>query len=382
MFKRFRRWINRVFRRRRQRLNDLRIRELKKSDPKVRSQESNIIKDLAQTLLSSLSGKRIRLASIKFVLTGSAGGGGKGDVAVATLIVDESGAASQEGKRVAVKRLRLSSETDRRAFLKAFANELRVLDRLSNPHIVELIGFVEDIENGIAWMVFPWEANGNIREFLRTGEWDIPERLSLIKDIATGIAYLHSRQPPIRHGDLKSLNILVNNSFRAVITDFGSARVMEEVNDIEEGAADHHATPINHIGFQDDQPSEVNLSVSDNQLTLTGPSWSLRWAAPELLFSEQLVLASDIWAFGWICWEAVTDKYPFPDSGEGVITLMVIKGQLPSIYDDNQLSQIHQLCCLMIRCWSHDPKERPSAADCQKALELMWRNLTDRKSVV
>lgn len=65
--------------------------------------------------------------------------------------------------------------------LQAFLSELRVLEKLSHPHIVELIGFVEDVESGIMWMVFPWESNGNIREFLRTGEWDIPERLSLVR---------------------------------------------------------------------------------------------------------------------------------------------------------------------------------------------------------
>lgn len=48
---------------------------------------------------------------------------------------------------------------------------------------------------------------------------------------------------------------------------------------------------------------QINLVTSNSQLTLTGPSWSFRWAAPEVLNGEEPDLASDIWAFGWICWE-------------------------------------------------------------------------------
>lgn len=54
----------------------------------------------------------------------------------------------------------------------------------SHPNIIKFIGFVEEIENGDAWMVLPWEANGNIREFLQCGEWSIPERISLVGEIS------------------------------------------------------------------------------------------------------------------------------------------------------------------------------------------------------
>ncbi|KIO17409.1 hypothetical protein M407DRAFT_85009, partial [Tulasnella calospora MUT 4182] len=110
-----------------------------------------------------------------------------------------------------------------------FANELRLLDKSSHPNVVKILGFVEDIKNGIAWLILPWESNGNLREFLRSGEWDIPERISLTQDVASGLDYLHSLDPPICHGDLKSLNILVNSTHRALITDFGSARTLKEI---------------------------------------------------------------------------------------------------------------------------------------------------------
>ncbi|KIO23970.1 hypothetical protein M407DRAFT_77474 [Tulasnella calospora MUT 4182] len=93
-----------------------------------------------------------------------------------------------------------------------------------------------------------------------------------IKDTFEGIKYLHKSQPPICHGDLKSFNILVSSSCRAVITDFGSARSITEPKD-------------DVIGSE------------------SGPAWSLRWAAPEVMNGERPSLSSDIWAAGWVCWE-------------------------------------------------------------------------------
>lgn len=36
------------------------------------------------------------------------------------------------------------------------------------------------MENDKAWVILPWESNGNVREFLASGEWEIPERVSLV----------------------------------------------------------------------------------------------------------------------------------------------------------------------------------------------------------
>ncbi|KIO19446.1 hypothetical protein M407DRAFT_246160, partial [Tulasnella calospora MUT 4182] len=105
------------------------------------------------------------------------------------------------------------------------------MSTLSHENIVQLIGFVEDLGNGEAWIILSWEPNGNVSEFLASGEWEVPERISLIQDTFEGLKYLHTRQPPICHGDLKSLNILVSSSYRAIITDFGSARVVRESAD-------------------------------------------------------------------------------------------------------------------------------------------------------
>lgn len=100
------------------------------------------------------------------------------------------------------------------------------------------------------------------------------------------------------------LNILVSSSYHAIITDFGSARRIS--NTVKQKIAENYVRDSSPVPIQEagSSHSEVTITVSGNQLTLTGPLWSLRWAAPELLTREELPsLASDVWSAGWVCWE-------------------------------------------------------------------------------
>ncbi|KIO19355.1 hypothetical protein M407DRAFT_36120, partial [Tulasnella calospora MUT 4182] len=208
--------------------------------------------------------------------------------------------------------------------------EVEMMAGLSHKNIVRFLGFIEDLANGKAWMIMSWESNGNVSEKKTCGG---PTTASFqIQDIFEGLQYLHNRQPPICHGDLKSLNILVSSLYHAVITDFGSARVVRESED--EGTS---------------------------ELTLTGPAWSLRWAPPEVVNGTPPGLSSDIWSAGWVCWEIMTGKLPFSDLQRVPdIMMRVVEGQVPSASEDKHLSQIVRLCTLMTDCWAFNPRERPT----------------------
>ena len=52
------------------------------------------------------------------------------------------------------------------------------------------------------------------------------QRLQYAADAAEGMKYLHSRNPPLLHRDLKSLNILVKGG-RAKICDFGASKALQ-----------------------------------------------------------------------------------------------------------------------------------------------------------
>lgn len=62
-----------------------------------------------------------------------------------------------------------------------------------------------------------------------------PNRINMMRGVAAGMHYLHTRNPPVIHGDLRSPNLLLELAsdpndtsprFRVKIADFGLARVM------------------------------------------------------------------------------------------------------------------------------------------------------------
>ncbi|KIO19031.1 hypothetical protein M407DRAFT_31315, partial [Tulasnella calospora MUT 4182] len=288
--------------------------------------------------------------------------GGQADVTSATL----QRATMEQETRVAVKKLRYDSETDNDKFSKSFAYEVDILAGLSHPNIIKLLGFLENFEIGNACMVFTWEDNGNVQEFLARKACDIPERISLIKDVTDGVEYLHTRQPPICHGDLKSLNILVNSLHRAIITDFGSARALRRKRE-------RKATkPKPNTDIRGASP-QINVSVTGNQLTLTGPSWSVRWASPEVVLGDDPDLPSDMWAVGWVVWEIITDKVPFHElCNEVAVTMAVIERTNPSDIGNNaQMLQIVSLCSLVKDCLAYEPASRPTASKCSASVKWM-----------
>lgn len=75
--------------------------------------------------------------------------------------------------------------------------------------------------------------------------------------------------------------------------------------------------------------------------------------------------------------QVVTDNYPFPETkNSNLITIKVIMGQLPSVHTNDQLSQVHLLCDVMVRCWKAEPRARPSVGECRKFLQwiVSWES--------
>ncbi|KAG9013560.1 hypothetical protein FRB90_005915 [Tulasnella sp. 427] len=319
-----------------------------------------------------MSWRRISPERVKFADVGHSKAGATAEVLLATLLPNQLSTEDSPdcADRVAVKKLRLLCDDDFDHALAPFAHEISLLAKLQHRNIVNLLGFSEDFEKGIAWIILPWEANGNLREFVHSADWEIPERVSLIYDLLSGLEYLHNQQAPICHGDLKSLNVLVSFENRAVITDFGSARVIEDAGSESISVLDEEQNTKN--------PESPRVEFPDHgtTVTVTGPAWTLRWAAPELLNAKAPSLASDMWAFAWICWEVMTGNFPFYDvQSDGLVIVHLATGNMPTISDDRQLSQLRALCSLMSDCWSIDPQRRPAARTAREYIRIWTRRV-------
>ncbi|KIO26960.1 hypothetical protein M407DRAFT_23785 [Tulasnella calospora MUT 4182] len=207
--------------------------------------------------------------------------------------------------RVAAKILCNGGTVNRSTFSEALATELSMLAQLSHPNVGKLAGFEEDPQNGSIWGFLYWESNGNLCEFLATGPWNLPERVSLIKDLLAGLKYLHTREPPICHGNFKSRNVLVNSSSRAVVTDFVSARLLRQSSKVERRHVDGEIMVLKQLGSHTECTDLHQLSISycGTRLSLVALGDYVRWEAPEVIFGMQPNLPCDLWATGWICCE-------------------------------------------------------------------------------
>ncbi|KAG8915743.1 Mitogen-activated protein kinase kinase kinase mlk-1, partial [Tulasnella sp. 417] len=151
---------------------------------------------------------------------------------------------------------------------------------------------------------------------------------------------------------------------RASVTDFGSARAIEETDALQVNKPTNDGQPPKpDLGLAPESP-KIELGDCGTSITVTGPAWTLRWAAPELLNDEAPDLASDVWAFAWICWEVMTGNFPFYGENESAVSVRLATGNLPGVGDNQQLSQLQALCSLMTDCWSLDPDRRPTISLC------------------
>ncbi|KIO31801.1 hypothetical protein M407DRAFT_19310 [Tulasnella calospora MUT 4182] len=170
-------------------------------DEEIATDTKNTTYLSARERLDKLSRFRTNSSAISINLSGGQSCGAYAPVFQATF----KRARWSRKQKVAVKKLPFPRDTDSPMFANSFVHEAETMAGLSHENIVRFVAFVEDLEHEEAWIIMPWEPNGNINEFLRARKCEIPERISLIKDTFEGIQYLHTRQPPICHGALKSV---------------------------------------------------------------------------------------------------------------------------------------------------------------------------------
>ncbi|KAL2329765.1 hypothetical protein Fmac_017346 [Flemingia macrophylla] len=233
------------------------------------------------------------------------------------------------GEVVAVKMLAPNSKQGE----KEFQTEVLLLGRLHHRNLVNLLGYC--IDKGQLMLVYQFMSNGSLENLLYDEErelsWD--ERLQIAADISHGIEYLHEGAvPPVIHRDLKSANILIDHSMRAMVSDFGLSK--EEMFDGRN----------------------------------SGLKGTYSYMDPAYISSSKLTMKSDIYSFGIIIFELITAIHPHQNLMEYINLAAMDYDGVDGILDKqlvgkSDLEEVRQLAKIAHKCLHKSPKKRPSIGE-------------------
>ena len=175
----------------------------------ISSNEGNLDKKL-------FSSNDLKKATDNFSKDRILGQGGQGTVYKGML---------EDGKIVAIKRSKIIDESQ----LSQFINEVVILSQINHRNVVRLLGCC--LETEVPLLVYEFIPNGTLSEYVHEQNdeffvtWKM--RLGIAAEVAGALSYLHSVASfPIYHQDIKSTNMLLDEKYRAKVTDFGTSRTI------------------------------------------------------------------------------------------------------------------------------------------------------------
>uniref|UniRef100_A0A673L1K7 non-specific protein-tyrosine kinase n=1 Tax=Sinocyclocheilus rhinocerous TaxID=307959 RepID=A0A673L1K7_9TELE len=201
-----------------------------------------------------------------------------------------------------------------------FMSEALIMKKLDHPHIVRLIGIIEEDP---VWIVMELYKYGELGIYLMENKHKLSTVTLILYclQISKALAYLEGVN--MVHRDIAVRNVLVAKPDCVKLGDFGLSRYIEE---------------------------EEYYKASVSRLPI-------KWMAPESINFRRFTSASDVWMFAVCMWEIMS------------------RGLQPFFWLENKdvINQLEQgirlpkpeqcpptLYSLMTRCWAYSPRERPS----------------------
>ena len=235
-----------------------------------------------------------------------------------------------QGRDAVIKELK--TENFKQSFGE-FQHETSTMSRLVHPNIVELYGVMFSPLR----MVLEFCSQGDLFAAVKSkrlmGQLDLQIKIAL--DIAQGMNFLHSQNPPLAHRDLRSPNILMSSfdvhaPVCAKVSDFGLTLAMTE--------------------------------------KLLDPLGAWQWMAPEAQMGDNYTEKCDLYSFGIVVWEIFSGEFPFAEfakTKEMVLFRQIREeGLRPTLPKDCPKF----VSTVVRRAWTNDPQKRPSFQYCVDSL--------------
>ncbi|KAK1410737.1 hypothetical protein QVD17_37276 [Tagetes erecta] len=295
--------------------------------------------------------KELQTATDDFAQANLVGTGGFGTVYRGTL---------RDGTLSAVKMLSREGKQGERAF----RSEVDLLSRLRCPYLVDLLGYCADNRHRL--IVFEYMPNGTLHDNLHLHDgrsqllnWGVRLRIAL--DCARALEFLHEHTTPsVIHRDFKSTNILLDENFRAKVSDFGLAKIGSD---------------------------KLNGMISTRVLGTTG------YLAPEYASTGKLTTKSDVYSYGVVLLELLTRRVPIDTNrppGEHVLVSWALprltnRTALEEMVDPNLHGQFSkkdliQVAAIAAMCVQTEADYRPLMTDVVQSLIHIVHTLTSGSS--
>ena len=249
--------------------------------------------------------------------------------------------AKWEGIVVAVKEIHsifMNEVSDRefQSFKRSFLRECEQSSRLRHTNIVRFFGIYHPPGARVPSLVME-RLHCSLTSLLEDNPVvPIGTKLSIIKDVALGLRYLHTRNPPIIHRDLSSNNVLLSKAMEGKIGDLGTARLVDPRRQSRMTQAP---------GTSYFMPPEVLAEDGTN-----------------IYYGKEL----DVYSFGCVMLHALSHQWPTPSQAvvinpdTGLVTGRTEVERRSQYFERIDRSRSDMLIPLIESCLSNLPKNRPS----------------------
>jgi hypothetical protein len=216
-------------------------------------------------------------------------------------------------------------------FAERFRREAQTIARLEHPQIIPIFAYDIDTTTGTPWMAMRLISGGSLSQRIKRGRLAPAECARILKDVADALDYAHSAG--VIHRDVKPQNVLLDDSGRVYLADFGIAKMVE----------------------------------SSAHMTQTGMiTGTPQYMAPEQALGKSIDKSIDIYALGIVGYELFTGRVPF--SADTPVAVLMKQASEPMPLPP--VSEVQEeVTRAILRATAKDPSARwPSASAFARAV--------------